>query len=97
MNWYKKSKSEYRNMIFSQRDQRPNIEDPIANWADIDSSFLSQIGYNKQSHRLGIKTKSGKEYWYDDVPTFVYEDFLAAGSKGEFFNKIIKPNYKRSL
>jgi len=84
-------------MKLSQRDNEPDIDDPIGHWIEVDSSFISQIGYNEQFHRLGIKTKSGKEYWYDDVPSFIYQDFMFTGSKGEFFNKIIKPNYERSL
>jgi hypothetical protein len=37
---------------------------------------------------------SGKDYYYSGVPNAVYEDFLNAPSKGQFFTKSIKDSYQ---
>jgi KTSC domain-containing protein len=42
---------------------------------------------------LDITFTSGKTYTYSNVPKSVYERFLRAPSKGQFFNDYIKDQY----
>ena len=42
---------------------------------------------------LSVKYRGGEAYDYFGVPEEVYRDYRAAGSKGQFVNLVIKPNY----
>ena len=56
------------------------------------SSNLSSVGY--ENGVLEIHFHSGGIYQYDNVPLSVYEALLAAPSKGKYFHKHIKDNYR---
>ena len=56
------------------------------------SSAIEWTGW--RSHRLTIGYRGGEAYDYFDVPEEVYRDFLAADSKGQFVNFVIKPRYR---
>jgi KTSC domain len=57
------------------------------------SSVIHAFGYDAQERRLRITFTSGKAYIYLEVPPEVYDAFLAADSKGEFFNEEIRDQY----
>jgi hypothetical protein len=42
---------------------------------------------------LSVKYRGGDAYDYLGVPESVYQDYKAAGSKGQFINFVVKPNY----
>jgi hypothetical protein len=42
---------------------------------------------------LSVKYRGGEAYDYVGVPEQVYRDYKAAGSKGQFINFVVKPNY----
>jgi hypothetical protein len=42
---------------------------------------------------LSVKYRGGDAYDYYGVPESVYQDYKAAGSKGQFINFVVKPNY----
>ena len=42
---------------------------------------------------LSVKYRDGDAYDYLGVPESVYDDYRAAGSKGQFINFVVKPNY----
>jgi hypothetical protein len=56
----------------------------------VQSSTVRSIRYNRGARALDITFMSGKTYRYLKVPLEVYVDFIAAGSKGEYFNDHIK-------
>ena len=58
----------------------------------IASSAIEWTGW--RGHRLTIGYRGGEAYDYFDVPEDVYRDFLAANSKGQFVNFVIKPRYR---
>jgi hypothetical protein len=57
------------------------------------SSAIQSIEFDELTNRLRITFTSGKTYTYYAVPRSVYEGFLNAPSKGEFFNEYIKDQY----
>lgn len=63
----------------------------------VDSSMINAIGYDQASRTLFITFGSGKTYEYADVPSEVFQDFLAADSKGQFFLAKIEDLYDYSL
>ena len=60
---------------------------------DVDSSAIGRISYDEAVHLLRVKFVSGRRYAYSGVPRSVYDAFLAAESKGAFFNHHIRDLY----
>jgi hypothetical protein len=67
----------------------------------VGSSFIKSVGYYAQKSRL-IVTIQGKgedipiPYEYHDVPLQTMTDFIAAKSKGKYYNKFIKGKYPQN-
>ena len=66
-------------------------------WTAVESSQISEVGYDAATSTLGIRFKPGKkspasEYHYANVPTSVYENLVMADSVGGFFTENIKNN-----
>lgn len=57
-------------------------------FSGVESSNLSAIGYDSQTHTLGVLFRANTLYFYCGVPQKVYDDFLKAESLGKFFNTI---------
>ena len=58
------------------------------------SSAIQAIGYDVQTHRLFIQfIHNPKIYTYCRVPEAVYSSFMAANSKGSYYDLYIKDNY----
>jgi hypothetical protein len=59
---------------------------------------LKRMGYDRQTHELYVRfVESGRTYAYQEVEENVFEQFLAAASKGNYFNREIKGAYSHSL
>jgi len=56
----------------------------------VDSSAVLAVEHDAGSGRMAIRFVSGETYVYDGVPRAVYEAFLAAPSKGAFFQAEIR-------
>lgn len=59
----------------------------------VTSSAIANIDYCNGV--LSICFHESGQYDYSGVPSHVYHAFLAAPSKGRFFNTMIKPVYSR--
>jgi len=57
------------------------------------SSVIRDFEYDPRRRELEITFVSGKVYLYSDVPSDVFQAFVAAKSKGQFFNKYIRDCY----
>lgn len=57
------------------------------------SSAIAAIGYDPERRELEVEFPSGRSYTHYDVPEEVYEEFMASGSKGTFYNLQIKGVY----
>jgi len=86
MNWYKKAKSGLSDEDFAEITK--------SKWIDVDSSFIDKIAYYEPLEILDILLKSGKEYSFKNVPKKIFDAFRRSGSKGQYFNKVIKKRYK---
>jgi hypothetical protein len=58
------------------------------------SSNINEIGYDKATNTLYVSFLSSGVYKYASVPEDVFEGFKTAKSKGSYFAKAIRPNYK---
>ena len=57
------------------------------------SSEIEWIGYEHKNRMLQVEFIAGGVYQYDNVPTGIYEEFLASDSHGRFFENRIKGAY----
>jgi hypothetical protein len=60
----------------------------------VDSSVLIAVGHDPVGAVLQVVFRTGRIYRYLGVPRAVYEELLAAGSAGEYFNKRIRTKYR---
>ena len=57
------------------------------------SSVIRTYHYEPAQRRLQILFTTGRRYSYFAVPPEIVEDFSAASSKGEFFNRCIRDHF----
>ena len=58
------------------------------------STAIRDHYYEPESRELVITFVTGRVYAYADVPEDVYADFCTARSKGAFFNKRIRDQFR---
>lgn len=63
-------------------------------WEQINSSNINLVLYNKEKKILDIIFSSGSQYRYLNVSVQRYSQFLKSESKGAYFAKSIRPNFK---
>lgn len=68
----------------------------MANKVFVTCEKVKYIKYEEKTFTLEIGFKSDSMYRYFDVPQEVYNDFLEAPSKIEFFETQIKDQYRFS-
>jgi lysyl-tRNA synthetase class 2 len=56
----------------------------------VDSTALKAIDYRPLEHQLVLKFASGERYAYDQASEDLYQRFLAAPSKGRFFQAEVR-------
>lgn len=59
----------------------------------VDSSAIDRVDYDAAARVLEVRFVTGRRYRYEDVPRAVYARFVAARSKGQFFNAEIRDRY----
>jgi hypothetical protein len=59
----------------------------------VQSRTFRSIGYDPSASVLELEFQSGSVYQYLNVPRSVFEELLAAPSKGAYFNQDIRPVY----
>lgn len=62
-------------------------------WVNVESSNLDAIAYDEKSKELFVRFSNSSVYKYKEVPMPVYEQLLAAESKGRSLNTLVKAKY----
>jgi len=65
----------------------------IKGYFEFDSSAIGYAEYNYESKTLSLDLPSAV-YTYQEVPYHVFSGLMQAASKGRFFNKYIKNDFK---
>ena len=60
---------------------------------DVDSTAIHEIDYDAERAKLSVHFTSGARYIYVGVPGEVHRSFVAADSKGRFFQREIRDRY----
>jgi hypothetical protein len=58
------------------------------------SSAVAAVGYDAEHRVLEVRFRSGRRYFYLDVPARAYRELIAAESIGTYLNESIKPRYR---
>ena len=61
----------------------------------VSSSNIAAIGYDSERAELRIEFTTGSLYEYYEVPQYVFDEFLAAESKGGYANEKIYKEYNQ--
>lgn len=74
------------------------MADPVAESLK-SSSAVGHIAYDDDAREMTVTFVTGRVYLYSDVDPDTFEDFIAAESKGRYFNARIrgKFDYKERL
>lgn len=56
----------------------------------VNSSAISEIGYDKQNNKLAVIFHHGREYEYEGVSEDTFKQFIKAPSIGKYYNQHIK-------
>ncbi len=59
----------------------------------VESSMIDAVGYDPEGRELLVIFNSGKSYRYTGVPKKVYEELLAAESKGSYMKTFVIDMY----
>ena len=62
----------------------------------VESSLLVSVAYDAGCCNLQLEFCSGAVYQYFEVPPAIYNQLLAAGSKGGYFNDFIRDRFPYS-
>ena len=65
-------------------------EDTEERWLDVDSSFIGAIAFNRSESCLYIRFCNQSVYLYREFNSQLFQDFVDADSKGQFFHLHIK-------
>lgn len=63
-------------------------------WTPVESSVLQAAAYAENQAVLYLLFRSGEVYRYFDVPGWQYQEFLAADSKGRYFGRNIRGQFR---
>lgn len=63
---------------------------------NVESENIDSIGYDEENAVLEIEFNSGAAYEYYDVPSYIYDELMSAGSKGGYAHENIYKNYSQS-
>ena len=59
----------------------------------VNSEAIRSIGYHHKTRTLEVQFRSGDTYRYSKVPKPIYDAFVAAESKGRFFQEQVRGRY----
>lgn len=63
------------------------------NMIPVSSSAIAAIGYDPRGGHMRIQFRFGRTYDFCGVPLSVYEAFMAASSKGRYYDQHIRDRY----
>lgn len=59
----------------------------------VKSKSVASVGYDSRARVLEVEYHGGKVYDYLKVPPLIYDELMAAESKGRFVNYVVKQLY----
>jgi KTSC domain len=66
-------------------------------WMPVESGLLSSVAYRASVRQLYLRFRDGKIYRFFDCPVTVYNEFVAAASKGRYFSQQIRNHFRYEM
>jgi len=66
-------------------------------WMPVESGLFSSAAYRASVRQLYLRFHDGKIYRFFDCPVTVYNDFVAAASKGRYFSQRIRNHFRYKM
>ncbi len=63
-------------------------------WMPVESGLFSSAAYRASVRQLYLRFHDGKIYRFFDCPLTVYDEFVAAASKGRYFSQQIRNHFR---
>lgn len=57
------------------------------------SSAISAIGYDPITQKMNIQFRNSGTYTFCRVPSYIFESFFSANSKGKYHDQYIRDHY----
>jgi hypothetical protein len=67
------------------------------NRSPVESTVLASAGYAPDRSLLEVEFRDGALYCFLDVPALCFQQLMASGSKGDFFNRNIRNRFRYQL
>lgn len=66
-------------------------------WMPVESGLFSSAAYRASVRQLYLRFHDGKIYRFFDCPVPVYNEFVAASSKGRYFSQQIRNHFRYEM
>jgi hypothetical protein len=66
-------------------------------WVPVKSGLFSSAAYRGSARQLYLRFQDGKIYRFFDCPVMVYNEFMAATSRGRYFSQQIRNRFRFEL
>jgi hypothetical protein len=66
-------------------------------WMPVESGLFSSAAYRASMRQLYLRFQDGKIYRFFDCPVTVYNEFVAARSKGRYFSRKIRNRFRYAM
>ena len=66
-------------------------------WKPVESGLFSSAAYRGTVRQLYLRFQDGKIYRFFDCPPTVYNEFVAAASKGRYFSQQIRNRFRYEM
>ena len=66
-------------------------------WMPVESGLFSSAAYRAGVRQLYLRFQDGKIYRFFDCPVTVYNEFVAAASKGRYFSQQIRNHFRYEM
>src|ERR1700757_279777 len=69
----------------------------VGEWVPVKSGLFSSAAYRAGARQLYLRFHDGKIYRFFDCPVTVYNEFVAAASKGRYFSQQIRNHFRYEM
>ena len=66
-------------------------------WVPVESGLFSSAAYRASVRQLYLRFQDGKIYRFFQCPVAVYNEFVAAASKGRYFSQQIRNRFRYEM
>lgn len=54
------------------------------------SSWIDDLEYDEETETVTMTLLNGRMYWFDGIPKEIFDDWIEADSKGQYWHRVVK-------